>query len=440
MGLPIVSYLRIEDEDVSTEGWLVEYPNKQALYIPLHGLLIELTVSGAKDVRAYRAARSMSATMRDVLEQARLSPADQTRKRDNENYAPTVIGLGLTDICQLKCVYCHSDSGQENQSSIMPFEVAQKAILLAAKNAQALDRPLDVGFIGPGEQTTVWKLFTRVILYIYSVAEEYGIKTNLTLATNGCYGDEKRAFLVEYFDGVSLSFDGYKEIQNMQRPKRDGSPSFDLTYGTAKYFYQHRGEGRKGFRFVLRPTISQYSLDHVEDILAFFKAEFPGIPIGFEAINPLGRGATEMCGGIVMVPDHDQFAKKIGELLDREGPEMILNSGASRLGELRRSFCRALSMPGVNITPWGEISACQRDGAPDFFKYGYYDHERKEFVLDEDKIKYFRSITVDDYPECVNCIAKYHCAGDCADLRRAGIKRCKINIGMVCKMLEKALS
>lgn len=200
---------------------------------------------------------------------------------------------------------------------------------------------------------------------------------------------------------------------------------------------KHRGEGRKGFRFVLRPTVSQYGLDHIEELLSFYKMEFPGIPVGFEAINPLGRASNEMCGGKVLVPNHEQFAKKITELLEREGSEKILNSGASRLGELRKSFCKALSMPGFNITPWGEISACQRDGAPDFFKYGYYDPQREEFVLDEERIKYFRSLSVDSYPECAECIAKYHCAGDCTDLRRAGIKRCEINTRMVCKMLEE---
>lgn len=440
MSRPDISYFRVDTIQGEAEAWLLKYANKFALYIPIHCLLIELTKRGLVDVQKYIESKSMSSTMDDIIKQISQQPVVETVNRNEEVYAPTVIGLGLTEICQLKCVYCHSDSGDNHQCTTMPFEIAEKAILMAAENAKKLNMPLDVGFIGPGEQTTVWDLFKKVILYIYEVAEKYGIQTNLTLATNGCYGDEKREFLVEHFDGVSLSFDGYREIQNMQRPKGDGTPSFDLTYGTAKYFYEHMGQGRKGFRFVLRPTVSQYGLNHIEEILSFFKQEFPGIPVGFEAINPLGRASAEMCGGLVMVPDHKLFAQKMAELLEREGPNMILNSGASRLGELRKTFCKALSMPGVNVTPGGEISACQRDGAPDFFKYGYYDFEHNEFVFDEDKINYFRTVTVNDYPECVECIAKYHCAGDCADLRRAGIRRCDINTGMVCKMLETELN
>ena len=432
-----IDYFRIKEQDTNAEAWLVELTDKSVLYIPLHSLLLELTEKGRNDIQAYIDSQAISDTLSEVIAQIQQSPVADAHDRTEEEYAPTVIGLGLTEICQLKCVYCHSDSGQESQCSTMPFAVAKKAIDFAAQNAKKLNRPLDVGFIGPGEQTTVWNLFTKVIHYVYTVAEETGIRTNLTLATNGCYGEEKRAFIVEYFDGVSLSFDGYQKIQNMQRPRKDGSPSFDLTYGTAKYFYENRGKGRKGFSFVLRPTVSQYGLEHIEEMLAFYKKEFPGIPVGFEAINPLGRASNEMCGGKVLVPNREQFAEKITELLEREGSGMILNSGASRLGELRKSFCKAFSMPGFNVTPGGEISACQRDGAPDYFKYGYYDSSREEFVLDEERIKYFRSLTVDSYPECAQCIAKYHCAGDCADLRYAGIKRCKTNIRMVCKMLEE---
>lgn len=440
MNKPTSIYFKLKVDNADVEAWLVEYSGKSALYIPLSCLLLELTDSGVSDIKSFIDNERISPTIRDIFELIREKPIAESFDRSLEEYAPTVIGLGLTDICQLKCVYCHSDSGNESQCTSMPFEVAQKAILMAAENAKKLNRPLDVGFIGPGEQTTVWELFTKVICYIYDIAQEYGINTNLTLATNGCYGKEKREFIVDRFDGVSLSFDGYSEIQNMQRPKKDGSPSFDLTYETAKYFYEHRGRGRKGFRFVLRPTVSQYGLEHIEEILSFYKNEFPGVPVGFEAINPLGRASNEMCGGMVMVPDHKQFAQKMAELLDREGSDMILNSGASRLGEIRKSFCKALSMPGVNVTPSGEVSACQRDGAPDYFKYGSYDFEKKCFVFDNNRIEYFRSLSVDNYPECLECIAKYHCAGDCADLRLAGIKRCEINIGMVCKMLESELA
>lgn len=429
------TYFTIHKNEAPIETWLCEYEDKNIVYIPLHNLLLTVNSKAVNNIKDYIKDGQANATIDGLLDLVKENPAPETTNRDEEKYEPTVIGLGLTDVCQLRCVYCHSESGEDYQCTNMPYEIAEKTILMAAKNAKKLNRALEVGFIGPGEQTTVWELFTKVVLFIYKVAEEYEIKTNLSIATNGCYGDEKRSFLVEYFDGVSLSFDGYETIQNMQRPRRGGEPSFDLVFGTAKYFYDHVGKGRKNFSFVLRPTVSQYGLDHIEELLSFFRTNFPGIPVGFEAINPLGRGAEQMCGGKVVCPDQDQFASKMAELVEREGPKMILNSGASRLGELRKSFCKALAMPGVNVTPTGEISACQRDGCPDFFKYGYYDSDKKEFVLDQSKIDFFRTLTVDAYPECSECVAKYHCAGDCCDLRRAGISRCKVNVNLVHRMI-----
>ena len=68
-------------------------------------------------------------------------------------------------------------------------------------------------------------------------------------------------------------------------------------------------------------------------------------------------------------------------------------------------FCKSLSAPGVTVTPTGKISSCQRDGAPDYFHYGYIDSEKKKIVVDYDKIKEFRKMDVRAYPECQNCHA-----------------------------------
>lgn len=133
-----IDYFRIKEQNATAEAWLVEYTDKNVLYIPLHSLLIELTTKGRNDIRTYIDSQAMSGTMSEVIAQIQQSAVADTRDRAEEEYAPTVIGLGLTDICQLKCVYCHSDSGQESQCSTMPFAVAKKAIDFAAQNAKNL--------------------------------------------------------------------------------------------------------------------------------------------------------------------------------------------------------------------------------------------------------------------------------------------------------------
>ena len=139
-----IDYFRIKEQNATAEAWLVEYTDKNVLYIPLHSLLIELTTKGRNDIRTYIDSQAMSGTMSEVIAQIQQSAVADTRDRAEEEYAPTVIGLGLTDICQLKCVYCHSDSGQEGQCSTMPFAVAKKAIDFAAQNAKKLNRKLQV--------------------------------------------------------------------------------------------------------------------------------------------------------------------------------------------------------------------------------------------------------------------------------------------------------
>ena len=143
-------------------------------------------------------------------------------------------------------------------------------------------------------------------------------------------------------------------------------------------------------------------------------------------LNPLGRG-TDCNAGSVLYPNEKLFAESLITLRSLTGTNSVVNSGAGRVGELKRSFCKALAMPTMNITPDGRILACQRDGAPKFYEYGHYDFKAHKFILNDDRIEAFRSITVDLFPECKTCIAKYHCAGDCNDLRRAGVTRCTVN-------------
>lgn len=140
-----------------------------------------------------------------------------------------------------------------------------------------------------------------------------------------------------------------------------------------------------------------------------------------------------------MLPNRQLFSEKIAKLIATEGSSRIINSGASRIGELKRSFCKALTMPSLNLNPWGDVVACQRDGAPEYYKYGFFDSKTKSFIFDQEKIEFFRSLTVDSFPECSDCIAKYHCAGDCHDLRRAGVERCDVNKNLVLEFIKETI-
>jgi len=166
------------------------------------------------------------------------------------------------------------------------------------------------------------------------------------------------------------------------------------------------------------------------EMYSFFQNEFPGIRVGFEALNPLGRGQNCELKRPKNKVFTDNFIKVID--LSAEIGGTIINSGFGRLSEIKTVFCKSLSAPSITLTPNGKLSACQRDGAPDYFHYGYVDLEKQELVVDYDKIREFRQMDVRAYPECRKCFCKYHCGGDCQDLRRVGVLRCEF-IRDICK-------
>lgn len=417
------------------DAWILRLRGKDYLYIPWSCILVNLTRFGLSDLLQRRSSPGPSP---DWLEGVLIEHGEPSRDTTPPNgpFEPTLVALGLTETCNLRCAYCHSDAGGPSQKTIST-EICNAALTLAAKNAARLRTDFEVSFTGPGEPTTAWSALEYSTLRAYELAEQYGVDLDLSMATNGVFGFGKASFIVDRFSGVSLSFDGPQEIQDLHRPSFARGPSFPAVYKTARFFHDNWGSGRNCFRFALRATVSSASVHRMREIYEFFAAEFPRATVGFEMLNPLGRGALA-ADPRLQPPSQELFARNLAELIGLASPRRIINSGAGRLGELKTHFCKALAMPTMNVAPNGNVLACQRDGAPDYFSYGSYNPESKTFDIDDERMQYFRTLSVDSYPECKECVARYHCAGECHDLRRVGATRCEVNRSLLKAHLAEA--
>jgi|GEM_PF-1553991 len=433
-----VEYFNFRGCGANAEAWLLRLRGRDLVYVPLHSLLVELDEDGVNNIEQFTQNLEMNDTVNVLSDLIANKPAP-TECTTPTRFMPTLVALGLTDFCNLACLYCHSDARASADNRWLSTDAIECALKLAATNAAELGHKFEVSFTGPGEPTAAWELLIHATQHAEALAVSLSVDLDLSMASNGFYGDEKRNFLVQHFSGVSLSFDGIEEVQDLHRRTASGHGTFNVVYKTAKYFYDRRGEGLRKFRLAIRATISKASLARIDEIHDFFSMEFPGIPVGYEMLNPLGRG-QHCSADPVVPPDGFEFANALIRLGARPGLNPVVNSGAGRVGELKRSFCKALAMPSMNINPAGEVLACQRDGAPDHYQYGYFDAVEKQFIVDEAKISQFRSASVDSYPECAHCIAKYHCAGDCNDLRRAGISRCIVNTTLVLGNLYRVIA
>ena len=296
------------------------------------------------------------------------------------------LSLAITDNCNLYCVYCHASAGEDHKQNTMTTEMID-SILTKYFEFIGNRKVVKISFNGGGEPTYNFKRLVYAVNKAKSLANQSGAQCIFSMATNGFYGDAVRQFIIENFSEISLSFDGPEFIHNQHRPTKTGDGSFAMVYATAKYFYN------TSLPFAFRATISNISIQHIEEIIDFIAAEFPNKSIGLEHMNMFGRAKNS---NVVLPPNIDEFSDKIVYLLD---------------------YIKGKPIPNWTVNVSGAITACARDDTPDEFVFGNYDHATNTLTLDEEKISGLRRMVVTNYTECENCFCKYHCAGDCPDRR-----------------------
>ena len=337
------------------------------------------------------------------------------------------LALGLTKDCTLNCRYCHANAGEKED---MPQEVLLAAVRHAFKTAKQNKLcGVNVSFAVGGEPTARWDLFTLCIETINQSQNQYGIPAYLSMTTNGFYGPLKRRYIAEYFDSVLLSLDGPPEIQNFHRPPITGGGSYSFVRDSALFFL------RTAKSFSIRATVSNLSVKQMPQIVEFFFREFGNdYHLVFEPLVPLGRAAAN--SSLVSEPTQKEFTKyyiQSRELGKRLGLEV--RTSAANVGRLVTSFCGAMSIPAFTVTTRGLVTTCERDSDGHYYSYGEFSPASQMLVTDEHRVE--RNKTYLGIPsKCVPCFCKWHCAGDCPDLRNIGYDRCYVNRSLVKHELE----
>lgn len=197
-----------------------------------------------------------------------------------EVYRPGGTTLFLTNRCNLRCIYCYADAGSERPLN-MPLDLALQAVDLVCRNAIKRGLPsFEVGFHGGGEPTLNWKVLKSTV----QAARKKSLPAVITMSSNGCYTKEKLVFILEHFTGLSLSFDGPPEIQDRQRPKKDGSSSFKEVMKTIAAL-----DG-KNFNYGIRITAVPDTIAKLPTIVEFLSTHTAVKRIQVEPAFARGRG------------------------------------------------------------------------------------------------------------------------------------------------------
>jgi len=340
-------------------------------------------------------------------------PPDELHEDGDGEFRPTETTLFLTRACNLRCIYCYASGGE--RPNVMAWPVAKAAIDFVLDNATVLEqRSVGVSFHGGGEPTIAWSLLTSLAEYARENAAHRDLQCRCGLATNGVLTEDQINWIIEHVDDVNVSVDGLQEVQDRQRPLKNGNGSFAPVWHTIEALSE------RSRPFGLRMTVTAKNARHVPEAVRFFCEHSKPGTIHVEPVFQCGRCIVESVVG----PTAEDFValfREAREIADEHGVRLYY-SGA-RYPEVTVVFCQAAGK-SFAVTTEGHVTACyevadESDPRASRFFFGRYDESTGRFTFDEDKRRALSTLTVRHIPFCKDCLCKFHCAGDCPAKRLA---------------------
>jgi uncharacterized protein len=318
------------------------------------------------------------------------------------------VTLFPTNECNLRCVYCYASSG-EHEKKKMPWKIAKAGIDMVFRSVVENELPsLHLGFHGGGEPSLNENILKRACEYANYLCCENNIELSISGAFNGFMPDQTERYIIENLTDLSLSFDGLPEVQNAQRPTRDGKSSFTRVTG----FMRAMDDAK--FPYGVRMTVTDQSVARFEDSIDFICKNFNPRAIQVEPVFSQGRARRNRLTAPGRERFIDQFLRGKNRASARGIP--LLYSGA-RLDAISQRFCMA-PCRALILTPNGDITTCyeafdRSHPENDKFIIGKYSGNGC-LAIDREKLANRLERTAAAAVDCRSCFCKWHCAGDCA--------------------------
>ncbi len=336
-----------------------------------------------------------------------------TSREPQDAPSMTRLVIFLTSKCNLQCAYCYArggDSGKTIRKDVWQIAMDHFFSTLAWGEAWRFARRHGVNLTihGGGEPTVEFATLKEIVAEFRERARGAGLRTTVTLGTNGTYAEAVHQWIVENDIQVTFSLDGPRDIHNLQRPFRSGAPSYDLVVRNLAALV-------KAGRYVsIRATITREALATMEETVELAR-QLGLAAVRFEPVTLTGRGSS----GTVSRPDVEQFTEKFLKcfLLGLRYDINVGYSGIHCFERCRQRFCSACGH-NFGVTPDGDISTCYEvldatDPAASMFFIGRVDVAERRVVLDEQRIEALKRRVASNMKACEGCLLRYQCAGDC---------------------------
>lgn len=352
-------------------------------------------------------------------------------------FAPTQISITVTNACAQCCVYCYGSPAHHNHA-VLDLDFCRCGADLVAGHAAAADRPLSAVFHGVGEPTFDWPCFSGCVAAVEAAAARAGVPAHLDLCTGGQVEPWQAAHIASHFSRVQVSIDGPADIQNRQRPRRDGRDALVRPLALARTV---RAAGK---RVAVKATVTSASVERLDELVELVASELGPVrlDLGMMFAPPWVHAAE------AAAPEWTDFVAGFGRALDR-GAALGVEVGHPTISwqtlaappelPVATHFC--LAPPDI-VTAFFDIP---REGAapPRLGAYGRFDRARGEIVLDDARRRELERSQA--LPECMACGCRAACLGQGgvkgrmpSDVRPLG-PVCQARLGVLKELLRRAV-
>lgn len=382
------------------ELFLLSRNSSSFLYSALGGIAIEVKEKGKEILIDHFCNGKFNAELENFLNANGIFPKD-FKPIVEEGYFPTSVVFSVTSDCNLRCVYCYARAGLD--SYVITPKLAEDALDVIIRNAQQQGKnSIGIGFLGGGETMLEYSLVKHIVSYVKS---NWNGKASFSMVTNGTLLTPERAeYLTHHGFKFTVSLDGPQDVQDTQRPMVNGSGSFRACIKGIKNLK------RLGCNAIaIRSTLTKNNIYLLKEMIDISRSL--DVPLKVEPMTPTGRGESsqDTITAEVFIEEYTKakkYADKIGVILkttyDHDFTPRINFCSANG-----RSFC---------VLPSGQITSCSRvTRSDDFLAEQYIIGELvgSSLRVDSDKVAFLKQLSPLNFSQCVDCFAKWYCAGGC---------------------------
>ena len=353
-----------------------------------------------------------------------LSLIDEAEKEGKENLRKfpsslpvSSIMLNVTQTCNMSCSYCYGIDGEYGNKGHMSSATAFKSVDWLLKLSGKI-KSTHITFFG-GEPFLNFPLIKEIVSYGKKEAKKLNKNIKFAIITNGTILNDEIVFFIQKNGiDVTVSFDGFEETQNKNRPFKDGRGSYQtVRKNIAKLIYS----GIK--RIGIKTIISDENTDFVElkealQVMGckYFDFHLPSpVMIKKDMENELSIFQISKSESL------EKLQKKVLDYLEVEALQLLNNvkerkDFSSKIyssilrqlitGRKKEYYCGA-GKGLLNISISGDIYPCHRFNGIEKMKMGNISDYRPDFQKD------YISLHTSNISECTNCWARFFCGGGC---------------------------